>query len=108
MSLLLLIIAPYRSYFSNWSVTKLQFFRVIVLIKLRFRSSRLYVNAALILRSFGEAHLRRVHVSTHILTQAHSNTPGASLERRERSFWFDNLEESLYLYILSRLITDCL
>lgn len=63
---------------------------LITLLKAPLRGFRPSMNAALILRSFGEAHLRRVHASTHIHTHTHAGTQqdtGSIPERRERSFF---------------------
>lgn len=55
-------------------------FRVVITAKVYCRGFRLSTKATLVLRRFGEAHLKRVHVSIHTNTRAgHSSTPGASL-----------------------------
>ena len=82
---------------------------LIIRFKAPLQGSRPSVNAALILRSFGEAHLRRVHASTHIHTHTHAGTQqhtGSIPERRQRwvFFWCDN-QETDPLAFFSRCVT---
>ena len=87
---------------------------LIIRFKAPLQGSRPSVNAALILRSFGEAHLRRVHASTHIHTHTHAGTQqhtGSIPERRQRWVFFGvtirRQTHWLFFHGVSRLLPDC-
>lgn len=67
-----------------------RFLTMIILISKGLLSSRLSVKEALILRSFGEAHQRSVHVCTHVHTREH--TESIPSRRQHYSCWSDNLQ----------------
>lgn len=53
-----------KLHFKDWGVRNSQHCGLVITINIRSRSFRLSVKAALILRSFVEAHLKRAHIST--------------------------------------------
>jgi len=89
------------------------FSRLIVLTELRFQSSQLSLKAALVLRSFGEAHSRRARVTPRIYTDARAQA--TATHHREHPLngegalvsGFNNLGESQRHYCITFSYQDC-